>query len=280
MKNSLENMRQFILRTFNEKEILLVFDGCEYPLEDDSENFVRELDNLLEECPNIRLLLTSRKYVNKLEHTHEMPYHLYALSPQSSIKLLLELSPREIKSKEIEELLHFKVPENHPMQEMFPSYMNDDINLSNHPLTLMLGGHPQAVVLAAPMLERQTLTELFQQLLDTNIMDALGQESKQSYASLRLSLEISIKNIKKDNSTALELFKFIGLLPGGVNQNELTELWGNSDWRDAKETLMKASLLIYRPADNILTMLPFMNTRAFELLEEEGDMKKRDYHLK
>lgn len=107
------------------------------------------------------MLLGSRKYLNKLEHNQEMPYHLYALSPQASIKLLLDKAPREIKNKEFEELLAYKIPENHPISQMFPMISADELNLSNHPFTLMLGGHPQAVVLAAPMLERQSLSELF-----------------------------------------------------------------------------------------------------------------------
>ena len=279
-EKSLEKVRQYILSNINEKEVLIVIDGCEYPLEDDGQQFVKELDGILDQCPNLKLLLTSRKYVNKLEHIDETPYHLYALSPQASIKLLLEKAPREIKNKEIEELLNYKIPEDHPIYQMFPSYNSEEMNLSNHPFTLMLGGHPQAVVLAAPMLERQTLTELFAQLLESNIMDALGQDGEHSYASLRLSLEISIKNIKKSSPGALELFKFIGLLPGGVNQNELTELWGNNKWRDYMEGLVRASLLIHKPADNVLTMLPFMNTRAFEMLEEDGETKKREYHIK
>lgn len=144
----------------------------------------------------------------------------------------------------------------------------------------MLGGHPQAISLAAPMLETQTLVELFKQLLDTNIMDALGAAENQSYASLRLSLEISIKNIIKRKPEALELFKFLGLLPGGVKQNELTDMWGNMSWKSYKESLIRASLLVFKPAENIFYLLPFMSTRAVELLEENGEELKLRYHLK
>lgn len=279
-EKELEKMRNYVLKILREKEVLLVLDGWEAPLEDDSERFVKEVDLICLECPNIKLLLTSRKYLNKLEHNREMPYHLYSLSPQATLKLLLDKSPREIKTKEIEELLNYKIPIDHPIHQQFPSISNSITSMLDHPFTLMLGGHPQAVSLAAPMLERQSLKDLFEQLLDSNIMDVLNKEGNQSYASLRLSLEISIKNIKKERPRAIELFKFIGLLPGGVNQNELTELWGSSDWRDDKEQLIKASLLVYRQSDNVLIMLPFMNTRAYELLEEDGNLMKTEYHLK
>lgn len=110
-------------------------------------------------------------------------------------------------------------------------------------------------------------------------MDVLSQDSGQSYASLRISLEMSIKTLSKNDTKTLEVFKFLGLLPGGVNQNELTELW-DDEWREEKEKLVKASLLVYRPGDNFLSMLPFMHTRALELLDEDIDGKKRLYHIK
>jgi hypothetical protein len=125
-----------------------------------------------------------------------MPYHLYSLSPPASVKLLLALSPREVDYEEIEELLKYPIPSGHPIRQHFPKISKSEMTLSTHPFILMLGGHPQAISLAAPMLENQTLVELFQQLLDTNIMDVLSYQSSQSYASLRLSLEISINNIK------------------------------------------------------------------------------------
>jgi len=272
-------MKNFVLQILRERYVLLVLDNCEDPLEDDGEQFVKHLDFLLSQCSNLKFLLTSRKYVNKLEHYQEMPYHLYSLSPQASIKLLFAKAPREIDNDEIEELLEYQIPNNHPIHQHFPKINKSEVNLSNHPFILMLGGHPQAISLAAPMLENQSLKELFQQLLDTNIMDVLGFQENQSYASLRLSLEISIKNIKKNNPEALELFKFIGLLPGGINQNELTEMWGNVGWKSHRESLIRASLLVYKPTENILTLLPFMNTRAYELLEEDGDERKIKYHL-
>ena len=240
---------------------------------------MQQLDILLDECPSLKILLTSRKYINKLEHNKETPYHLYSLSPQASLKLLIEKAPREISNKEVGDLLQYEIPDDHPIHQHFPTMSIGEVTLSNHPFTLMLGGHPQAISLAAPMLEYQTLTELFQQLLESNIMDALGYQEKQSYTSLRLSLEISIKNIKKKNSEALDLFMLIGLLPGGIKQPELTELYGSPAWKPLKENLIRASLLVYKPAENMLTLLPFMNTRAFELLEEDEN-KKTEFHLK
>ena len=264
------NMKNFILQILKYKEVLMVLDNCEDPLEDDGEQFVKHIEFLLSQCENLKFLLTSRRYMNKLEHYQEMPYHLYSLTPRQSVTLLRAKAPRYIDNNEMEELFEFKIPGNHHIRTQFPSYDEKNVNMSNHPLTLMLGGHPQAISLTAPMLENQTLTELFHQLLDSNIMDLLGVNENQSYASLRLSLEISIRNIKKTKPDALELFKFIGLMPGGVHQTELTAMWGNTSWKSYKESLIRASLIVFKPDENTLSLLPFMNTRACELLEEDG----------
>ena len=279
LQNHNQSFINLIIQILRNKECLIVLDNWEDPLEDDWDSFVHKLDLLLNECSNIKIMLTSRKYINKLEHNIETPYHLYSLTPQASLKLLLEKAPREISNKEIEDLLKYEIPANHPIHQQFPSMNSGEITMINHPFILMLGGHPQAISLAAPMLEYQSLTELFQQLIDSNIMDALSFKGKQSYTSLRISLEISINNIQKNNPQALDLFKFIGLLPGGIKQTELSDLWGNSSWKSLKDDLIRASLLVYKPAENMLTLLPFMNTRAYELLESEED-KKNDFHIK
>lgn len=94
-----------------------------------------------------------------------------------------------------------------------------------------------------------------------------------------MSLNISINHIKKVNSKALDLYMMIGLLPAGIKQGELTELWGSTDWKPLKQQLINSSMLVYRPTEKLITILPFMATRAFELLEENESLKT-EFHLK
>lgn len=115
------------------------------------------------------------------------------------------------------------------------------------------------------------------------MMDALEvTSSSDSDTSLRVSLELSITNMQKNNQDSLKLFSFIGLFPGGINDEDLTDMWGGQQWITLKDALIRASLLVYK-TDNrghfIFSMLPFMSTRANELLE--GDKRlKSDYHQK
>jgi hypothetical protein len=69
----------------------------------------------------LKILITSRKYINKLAHNEEKPYHLYSLSPDASLTLLLTKAPRAISNSEITELLNYKIPKNHQIHRTFPS---------------------------------------------------------------------------------------------------------------------------------------------------------------
>jgi hypothetical protein len=148
----------------------------------------------------------------------------------------------------------------------------------------MLGGHPQAISLAAPLLEYKSLRELFHAFCDSNVLDALEypQNSKDANTSLRVSLELSINHMKNTVPEALDLFAFIGYLPGGVTENELNHMWGSKEWCNLKDALIRASLLVYKTGYNntfVYSMLPFMTIRACELLENDEE-KKTSYHLK
>jgi len=41
-------------------------------------------------------------------------------------------------------LLNYKIPVDHGIHQHLPTLGNGEVALSDHPFTLMLGGHPQA----------------------------------------------------------------------------------------------------------------------------------------
>ena len=61
-------MKSFILNVIREKEVLIIMDNTEDPLEADGDNFKSELGNILENCQFVKLLMTSRKHINKLAY--------------------------------------------------------------------------------------------------------------------------------------------------------------------------------------------------------------------
>jgi hypothetical protein len=129
------------------------------------------------------------------------------------------------------------------------------------------------------MLEYMYLTELFEQLLESSISDALDGSGKHTFAAMKASVDITANKIKKNNPESLDFFKLFGLLPGGVKQTDMDQLWGSKNWKQHKFELMKASMIVSDIEKNTLTLLPFMATRAYELLDQEPK-KKSLFHKK
>ena len=88
----------------------------------------------------------------------------------------------------------------------------------------MLGGHPHAVSLAAPLLQDRSLTELYR-LLNSQERKAgvrkLTGLINNSMSSLTVSLEASLNAVRKRDKLAYNFFLFVGLCPGGIKQNEI-----------------------------------------------------------
>lgn len=164
-KDDESKYRNFILQMLRDKEVLLILDNAEDPLEDDTTNFVSELDAIIDNCNKIKFLVTTRKTINKLAHNHEKPYVLQPLSKEASLKLLIAKAPREIKNPELQELLQCSIPKRCKISQSLNIKLKDTkfekATLLDHPFTALLGGHPQAISLAAPLLEYKSLKNLF-----------------------------------------------------------------------------------------------------------------------
>jgi len=242
----------------------------------------------------VKVLLTSRRPLNELVHNEEKVFNLHPLSKESTIKLLfkkLEIEiEREILEQEIKDLIDCPIPEGSKMGQILNMYNNNIHgiknkrygNLLNHPFVSLLGGHPQAISLVVPMLKDTTLKDLFLNFCDSNMMDVIHEHSElqSQNTSLRVSLELSISRLRDKSREALELFCLIGLLPSGVNKDEISQIWGDKNWSRLKNILIGSSLLIHKYNDgDIYYMLPFMSERAWEILEEDPKQRTQ-FHLK
>ena len=141
----------------------------------------------------------------------------------------------------------------------------------------ILGGHPHAVSLAAPLLMHKSLLELYMVLTSqeqkTSVVKSAGLINN-SMASLRLSLEASLHEVKRRRHLSHKFFLFVGLCPGGIRHKEIDEIW-EGEWEQHAYTLLSKSLLIKtRPdnektSENVFSVLPFMNMYAEEQIESE-----------
>ena len=275
--------QKFIIDSLKDKEVLIILDNAEDLLVNWNQRFIEEINTILENCIGIKSLATSRKNISKLSHVSQRPYILQPLSNQESLKLLISKSPRRINDQECKELLTCEIPKIAIANSVTNNQKSGKMTLVDHPFTGLLGGHPHAISLAAPLLEYKSLKQLFYQFWDSNIMDALEVSGfKDQNSSLRVSLELSIKSVQSTTPASLNLFSFIGLLPGGVTDYELTQMWGGTQWMKLKDSLIRASLLIYKTdisGNFIFSMLPFMSVRAYELLQKD-EFLKHSYHIK
>ncbi len=79
------------------------------------------------------------------------------------------------------------------------------LTLSEHNLFKLFGGNPHAIILAAPLLMKMSLKELYLCLNSNEMLEVLKVDgiSNSTVASLRLSLEASIKLLQKEDSECL-----------------------------------------------------------------------------
>ena len=136
--------------------------------------------------------------------------------------------------------------------------------LEHHNLFRELCGNPTSIVilasaLANPLVTKSpTLAQLYktaitdrQELFDDgNSQRSQDSNSEKGYAPMKLSsnnfslqftIETSIKLLQESTPACIELFYFLGCLPGGLSMGQLKELW--RDPEEPVEMLRKMSFL-------------------------------------
>ena len=112
-----------------------------------------------------------------------------------------------------------------------------------------------AAAFSNPFTKVNTLTTLYDQVLldksrnqEEDDFDSAGDNSyqrgtgiRENYLSLRCCAEASIQLLESSLPECLNLLYFLGCLPGGVNRQQLKEMW--SDDQEHLDTLKKLSFL-------------------------------------
>lgn len=109
--------------------------------------------------------------------------------------------------------------------------------MAKHHLFQILAGNPHAIILAAPLLLHKTLKELYQLLNSDRLIEVLKVDGVKdsTVASLCLSLEASIAVLQeKNDERTIGLFFMIGLLPGGIFKNELSQIVNDTSINSAE----------------------------------------------
>ena len=103
--------RNFILRHLKDKNLLLILCNIEDYFNQNQNDMVKEFNEILESCHNLKVLITSQQRISNIEHWNEYPYILQPLSEEASVELLLDLCPRQIENNEITTLLKMHIPQ-------------------------------------------------------------------------------------------------------------------------------------------------------------------------
>ena len=146
--------------------------------------------------------------------------------------------------------------------------------LEHHSLFRELCGNPTSIVilasaLANPLITRSpTLAELYKAAItdgqdvfeDDKSQRSQDSDSEKGYTPLKLSsnnfslqftIETSIKLLQESTPVCIDLFYFLGCLPGGFSMNQLRELW--RDPEEPLEMLRKMSFLERGVEKHVLT---------------------------
>ncbi|KDO33555.1 hypothetical protein SPRG_19189 [Saprolegnia parasitica CBS 223.65] len=193
--------------------VLLILDNMEDPYQANGVAVQSFLRQLLDACPQLRLLLTSRV---AMQLPDEKIMSLSRLSSVHAVRLFLKKAPRRL-----QEATDFYAA---------PGVLEDQ--LRDHPLLAFLDGHPQAISLCASLLLDKTLPELTQAMV--------SPDASASLPPLMASLTVSVASLPSDD--VRNFFALQGLFPGGGLAMDFKAMLG-ADFEAHASLLVRFSLL-------------------------------------
>jgi tetratricopeptide (TPR) repeat protein len=241
---------------------LIILDNCEDPLHFARNEFRTFLSQFIQEDKYAKLLLTSREAAGAIPGAAEKIIPLQRLLPPDDAILFNKLSPRKIKFSEV------GINDPDPFIE----------KLAEHPVLKFLSGHPQAIALAAALLDiksMQQLNELLQKKKDEALKTGeISDDERDPTNSFTVSLGVSAGYLRERNPEALRLFGLMGLLPSGAFPADLDAIcegiWENG-WQPLMDSLVRRSLVERRISGEMehFSTFPFITSYALRLLAED-----------
>jgi len=276
---------------------LFIMDNAEDVILSERDEFCDLIHRLLTNIPGLRIMMTSRCSIGStLPDITEKIVNIPQLDPTSATLLFQEKATRPIQEEEVNELLnedarlhlirHKKLQASKIAIDSTPS-VGARVKLKaldEHPLMEMLSGHPQAISMAASLLQEHSLTELYHLLESKRLDEALDGSDKvygdeKSFTSLRVSLDASVAHLRMKNPQTVRFFALLGLFPSGASEDDFESIWGN-DWYQHTVILQRHSMLVKKSksvtdsssrsmSENMYGLLPFMNDYARWILESD-----------
>jgi len=202
IQQSLELSSLALHKELRNNRLFLILDDLDRLIEKESTQLIELLNLLIEQCQNLRLLLTSRdSLVSDILCCH-----------QQEVCSMGASETREIFKKYA------------PQQAQWGN--NDDLVEDFHLLVKFLDGYPLAIKLAASyMTETQsTLKMLCEDLIDEpmEVLDSYSPEQRKE-RSLRITLERSFEMLSVE---AKDVFPLLTFFPSGLSRDLAMAIWG------------------------------------------------------
>lgn len=204
VKQSLELSSFALERELRNRRVFLIFDDLDKLIETQPNELIELLNSLLEQCADLRLLLTARdSLVQDLNYCH-----------QAEVCSMGASETREIFQKYA------------PAPEKWGN--NQDIAEDFNLLVKFLDGYPLAIKLAASYMKgTQSTLKMLCEDLDIEPLEILESYSSEQRKerSLRLTLDRSFEMLSIEGQ---EIFSWMAFFPSGLNRDLARAIWGRN----------------------------------------------------
>ncbi len=191
-------------RELRNSRVFLILDDLDKLIEKEADELIDFLNSLLEQCPHLRLLLTSRdSLARNILYCHQQ--EVMSMGASETREIFRKYAPSE-------------------------SQWGDDDDLAEdfERLVQFLDGYPLPIKLAASyMVENQfTIKELCEEL-DIEPLEILGSYSpeERKERSLRITLERSFEMLSVEGQ---DIFPLLAFFPSGLSRDLARAIWGRS----------------------------------------------------
>ncbi len=216
IKQSLELKSFALQRELRNSRVFLILDDLDGLIKKESNELIEFLNSLLEQCPNLRLLLTSRdSLVTDILYCHQE--EVYSMGASETREIFRKYAPSQAQ------------------------WGNDDLASDFHLLVKFLDGYPLPIKLAASyMAETQCTLKMLCEDLDIEPLEVLDSYSpeERKERSLRITLERSFEMLSVE---AQDIFPLLAFFPSGLSLDLVRAVWGRSGQKALME-LLKLSM--------------------------------------
>ena len=256
IKQSLESNSFALERELRNRRVFLILDDLDKLIEKEPTELIDFLNSLLEQCPNIRLLLTSRdSLVRDILYCHQE--EVRSMGASETRQIFKKYAPSETEWGN-----------------------NDDLEEDFNLLVKFLDGYPLPIKLAASyMVETQSTLNMLREDLDIEPLEILDAYSPQQRKerSLRITLERSFEILSVESQ---DIFPLLAFFPNGLSRDLARAIWGRNGQKALME-LLKFSMAEKSPtaSDYRITLPEPARTYAESKLQQERGIEYLAPHV-